>query len=223
MDYPAGFPKHLQPPVDAAIHDAELDRLKLRTKPELWQGVVYLWVKKIFFAFAEQVCQAGMEDIWTGEQMRKELDEYLPKLALRAYYENSPPHTGDFPYMKAGSREIVNKIKTSSEWESLQRNLKQVAESRSASPASRDTDDRTPPEKKTRRYLEPKPELLKDLEATLSRLRAAEALGIDVRTLDRWVVDKKLTPSGIGARKRFKVKDLKKLFEQRNLDKRDIK
>jgi hypothetical protein len=80
------------------------------------------------------------------------------------------------------------------------------------------------PESKTRRQLlEPRPDLLTNPDATLSRLRAAEALGITSRTLDRWITDKKLTPFGAGLRKRFKAKDLQRLLNQKLLDKRDNK
>jgi excisionase family DNA binding protein len=84
---------------------------------------------------------------------------------------------------------------------------------------------RQPPEptpKTQRKIAEPRPDLLANLDITLSRLKAAEALGISPRTLDRWVADQRLTPIGTGHRKRFKAKDLKRLIEQRNLDNRDI-
>jgi predicted site-specific integrase-resolvase len=60
-------------------------------------------------------------------------------------------------------------------------------------------------------------------DATLSRLRAAEALGIAHRTVDRWVADKKLVPIGAGLRKRFKVEDLQRLLNQKLSDKSDNK
>jgi len=74
-----------------------------------------------------------------------------------------------------------------------------------------------------RKALEPKPELLANLEISLSRLRAAEALGITPRTLDRWVKDNRLMPTGASGRKRFKAKDLKKFLDQKLSDNRDIK
>jgi hypothetical protein len=74
-----------------------------------------------------------------------------------------------------------------------------------------------------RTQLEPKPEKLSNIDSTLSRIGAADALGITPRTLDRWVRDKKLTPVGFGHSKRFKARDLKKLLDQKILDKRDNK
>jgi transposase InsO family protein len=73
--------------------------------------------------------------------------------------------------------------------------------------------------KAPRRLLEPRPDLLTNPDATLSRFRAADALGITPRTLDRWVTDGKLTRVGAGLRKRFKVKELKRVLDQRLLDK----
>ena len=70
---------------------------------------------------------------------------------------------------------------------------------------------------------EPQLDLLKNEDATLNRQRAADALGVSTRTFDRWIGEGKLTPVGTGARKRFRVRDLKRILSQRNLDKRDIK
>jgi len=81
-----------------------------------------------------------------------------------------------------------------------------------------------PSKAKTQRTIgEPRPDLLANLDVTLSRMKAAEALGISPRTLDRWVTDNKLTATGLGHRKRFKAKDLKRLLDQRMLDNRDKK
>jgi hypothetical protein len=85
------------------------------------------------------------------------------------------------------------------------------------------TQSPTPGAKKPRQSLEPRPELLVIPDASLSRLRAAEALGITPRTLDRWVKDRKLTPFGAGIRNRFKAKDLQRILNQKSLDKRDRK
>jgi hypothetical protein len=67
--------------------------------------------------------------------------------------------------------------------------------------------------KKTRQTREPKPELLGNAE-TVNRKLAAEALGMSERTFDRHVADRKLTPLGAGARKRFNVKELRRFLSQ---------
>lgn len=66
--------------------------------------------------------------------------------------------------------------------------------------------------------LDPKPELLKNPNARLNRQRAAEALGITVRTLSRWVSDGIVAPVGVGRQKRFKASDLAALVNQKRRD-----
>jgi hypothetical protein len=69
---------------------------------------------------------------------------------------------------------------------------------------------------KRRRFLEPNLELLKNPDdSTLNRPNTAEALGITPRTLDRWITDERITPVGPSNRKRFKVKDIKRLLNQK--------
>jgi len=65
-------------------------------------------------------------------------------------------------------------------------------------------------------YREPKADLRAHPESSLSRKRAAEALGISERTLDRWVAGKKLAPIPGVFGKRFKAKDLIRIIEQRD-------
>jgi hypothetical protein len=72
MDYPTDFPKHLQPPVDAAIHKAEAEYLEARKKDAQlfgarWQAFALERIKTIFFAFGEQACEAGRQNLWSGE------------------------------------------------------------------------------------------------------------------------------------------------------------
>jgi hypothetical protein len=72
--------------------------------------------------------------------------------------------------------------------------------------------------KHPRRFKEPKPELLKNVE-TVNKSQAAEALGVSKRTLDRYVADNLLTPVGDYARRRFKTKDLISFMTKRKKDK----
>jgi hypothetical protein len=66
-----------------------------------------------------------------------------------------------------------------------------------------------------RRSLEPKPELLANLDL-VGKQKAALSLGITTRTIDRWIKDGKLNPIGVGSRKKFRTKDLLKLLNQNN-------
>ncbi|HEV3330163.1 MAG TPA: helix-turn-helix domain-containing protein [Bryobacteraceae bacterium] len=105
--------------------------------------------------------------------------------------------------------------------EVMKREREAKAANQSPHPAIIAAPSPSPKAPKGRDIPDPKPELLRNPDATLSRLKAAEALGIATRTLDRWVADRKLTPIGFGARKRFKVKDLQRLLDQKLADKRD--
>lgn len=70
------------------------------------------------------------------------------------------------------------------------------------------------PKAATRQRLEPRPELLKDLEF-VGRQTAAKALGISERTLDRRVGDGTLTPVGEGHYIRFKTQDILRVLNRK--------
>jgi hypothetical protein len=119
-------------------------------------------------------------------------------------------------------------FKESPEWKQYDRERLAVADLQADSAKrfpqkGRSADAADTPSPRTRRFLEPRPELLVNPDVSLSRLRAAEALGIAPRTLDRWVRGEKLAPFGAGLRKRFKVKDLQRILDLKSLDKRDKK
>jgi hypothetical protein len=78
-------------------------------------------------------------------------------------------------------------------------------------------------DKQPRKVLEPRPDLLTDLDASANRLKAAQILGITPRTLDRWTADRRLTPIGSTPHKRFRNRDLKRILDQKKLDYRDRK
>lgn len=69
--------------------------------------------------------------------------------------------------------------------------------------------------KKQRKVLEPNHELLKNITSTLSRIKAAEALGMSPRNFDRLKKIRKITPSGPTDRKRYRVRDLLLLIERK--------
>lgn len=210
MDYPNSFPRYLQPPVDAAIAEAELLRIKLKTKPEMWQGMVFLYVKTIFFAFAEQACQAGRDDIWTGETIRKELEAYLRRIAEHAWKELAPnANEGTAENISA----IVGSIKDANEWKALQEKLKDVATNRRTmldAPPWKIKEPRKPPI-----HREPNQSLLKVQEALLTRPKAAEALGISLRQFDRLTKKGELYGTGPTSHKRYKAAHLTALLEKR--------
>ena len=151
MDYLSGFPKHLQPAVDAAIHNAEIELINARkaARGEFWgpteRRAILKWVKSIFFVFADQACQAGREDIWSGPSLRRVLDDYLYKVALTAEYKSpSSAGAGDH-YQKSLASSTTAKIKESDEWAELQGKLKAVAEFRAASAPQAVSSTQPPP------------------------------------------------------------------------------
>ena len=72
--------------------------------------------------------------------------------------------------------------------------------------------------KASRKIREPNPDILKNKE-TVNHREAAEALGIDPRTVNRWIADKILTPTHVAGRNRFKSRDLLRIINQTKLDK----
>ncbi|MBZ5609533.1 MAG: helix-turn-helix domain-containing protein [Acidobacteriia bacterium] len=123
-------------------------------------------------------------------------------------------HFGHIP------REVKDIIEESNEWKAYQDLLLKVEQSPNAGPPGRESPSASTelvPADKKRRFLEPKPELLKDKEIVNKR-QAATALGVTLRTLDRYVADKLLTPVGDYARRRFKTKDLLSFMVRRKKD-----
>jgi hypothetical protein len=67
---------------------------------------------------------------------------------------------------------------------------------------------------KKRNRKEPNPEILSGLDA-VSRTKAAEALGVTTRTIDRLVTDSKLHPIGDWGHKKFKTKELMEFMNRK--------
>jgi hypothetical protein len=233
MNYPTGFPHHLEPPVDEAIATAEIAFFEAKSKLMSWRAnnaelLIFAFVKPVFFAFAHQMSKAVEERRkgWSQERVRRELDIWLRLLIVHAWKDKHPNADSVNRDFMQGS---VQKIKDSEEWRKLHIELRRVALRLQEVPPARleeiaiaqPTKPLTIPATKARQVRDPKPELLANLDTTLSRLRSAEALGISRRTLDRWVLNHKLKPVGLGHRKRFRTKDLRKLLDQKLLDKRD--
>jgi hypothetical protein len=221
MKYPSDFPEHLQRSVDKAIAEAEI--AFNNNTGSSWSSLnlaIGVWVECIYFAFGKQVCAAVRQRIWTGEIARARMAEFLHTMVVTAYFEKQTERHGFDNF----EEQLKRLIRSSPEWVGFQRSL---ADALSYDPPPPATDlpvlaaNQSP--QKTRHLKEPNAALLQDPDASLNRLKACEALGITSRTLDRWVADGKLTPIGLGARKRFRVKEVKRLLQQKLLDKRDTK
>lgn len=141
MEHPSGLPEHLQPPLDAAIHKAEVEFLERKKKAgetyleRYWQGAILLYMKTVFFAYAEQARLAGAEGVWTGEEIRKNITAYLRHVALEVYREKYPPELMSGPRpMASFAKGIVEAIQAQPEWIDLQKKLIDVAKHRQSSP-----------------------------------------------------------------------------------------
>lgn len=131
MDFPHDFPRHLQHSVEKAIAQAEVNFLVARKKH--WGGagntietLLEPYIVTVFFAFARQARKAGLEEPakWTGERIRNELEAFLGKLIVNAYYTKHPSH-GVF-----GDRltKVTEMVRQSPEWLRHQKGMAALAQ-----------------------------------------------------------------------------------------------
>ena len=145
-------------------------------------------------------------------------------------------HTSDRYSIRREVNEIVKSITDLREWEILQTELKDLAEMRLQRDGPLSTtllagfmessdheravllneqEDAPNAPKKRRQVFEPNHDLLKNINATLSRAKAAEALGMSPRNFDRLKKTKKILPVGPTSRKRYRVRDLLLLADRK--------
>ncbi|MBI4464859.1 MAG: hypothetical protein HY647_09170, partial [Acidobacteria bacterium] len=139
MEYPQSFPTHLQPPIEAAIAEADIEFVKAKKRlrsrcygNEYAVGRLILkFVKKVFFALAGQARQAVAEGLWTGERIRSALDDFLHKLIVEAYHQKN---TQDGPLLEIlesdATRRMEQEVKESNEWVEHQEQLVAIAKAR---------------------------------------------------------------------------------------------
>lgn len=206
------------------------------------------YVARVFLAFTKKACELGFLGTWDVPRIDHEVQVFLSQLAIEVSHEKLFTSDGEavkgIHFAHAGSvtpTEMV-RLQERPEWREYQEELLRVSQAQSTkirhpqSPISEEDlitifdglsqelesrGIKAASTKKPRRSLDPNPSLLNNPELSLTRIRAAEALGITPRTVDRWIEDGKLTPIGPKGRRRFKAKDLRKILEQIYLDKRD--
>ena len=132
MEYPQGFAKHLQPPVDAVIAEADIEFVKAKKRLRFGSfgnyhavdQLIVKYVKKVFFAFAQQARQAVADGLWSGEQIRSALDDYLHKSVVNAYHQRNT-HVGAVLELleSDATRQMEQDIKESNEWLEHQKEL----------------------------------------------------------------------------------------------------
>ena len=85
----------------------------------------------------------------------------------------------------------------------------------SAAEENKPTNATSPAPKKHRTIIEANSDLLKNIDGTLSRLKAAEALGMSPRNFDRIRKTRKIIPVGPTSRKRYRIRDLQELANRK--------
>src|SRR6266446_5189873 len=131
MEYPKDFPKHLQPPIDAAIAEAEIriSRAKQGTAyhPSQLDALMKEYIEHVFFVFASQVCRGGEEGIWNGERIRAVIEQCRRDLTSHVYY-GKQTRTGDIAAFDRFAGEVKVSIESSYKWTEIQERLKTIAE-----------------------------------------------------------------------------------------------
>jgi hypothetical protein len=208
------------------------DTIGIGGRQEAIDALVRTFFLHVLAQFTHEACQTS----WSVERIDKEVTAFVETFLSDTVMEYTSP-TFTFPNVISRLNgkvlpEIWEGFRASKTWRKYQDELEQVAARQAHDPErgrlaviSRDWNYPIAGEQPSveRKRREPRPELLANPEATLSRLKASEALGITPRTLDRWIKDGKLTTTGLGAQKRLRTKDLKRLLDQKLLDSRDTK
>lgn len=198
------------------------------------------YILSVLGSFAHEACQLGLAGVWRVGAIDREVAKFIKDFVLETIQEHQSPSFSIPPLLSASGGYILPELwdgfRNSTEWRKYQRELLKVAKIQARPSDSSDRQLATAPpefsetgmalspaprEKRLRKFREPRTDLLKDPTVTLNRLQAAEALGVTTRTLDRYVTDKRLTPVGGFARRRFKAKDLLAFVSRKNRDNRD--
>jgi len=232
MEFPQ-FPKEFSGPARAKVIAAEVRAGRAMNGPKAPQaallggaaagrtGWVMQYIITVFASFAHEACELGRTQKWAVDVVDRESREFLRLTVSHARIKYSGPGSR-LPEMLSNSNrsiaaEFWDLFERTDEWKWYQDELLKIAEiqaepgSVAVTGAPVALPEPVLPPSKTRHFREPNYELLRNPEASLNRKNAAEALGITERTLDRWTEDRKLTPIGLGERKRYKVKDLLRL------------
>ena len=131
MQYSPGFPEDLQPPVDQAFAEAELRfRAGAKNRPDdtdnAFQGLVLEFMTTTVAAFGRQACEAGRTGRWTGEEIRRHVDEFIQQATLYVAHELLPVAVGrdtDIPLWY----EVTKALRQSEEWTTHLQERAQVA------------------------------------------------------------------------------------------------
>jgi hypothetical protein len=141
MDFPTGFPGHLEAKVDAAIAKAEVSFLKAKANARFWSNstaeeLIKKYVRPIFIAFAYQACRAVEEASpgWNHERVRRDLIRYLRDLVLYAW-NGKHPEPRSSGHLEKFQEGLMRELLDSKDWLKIQRELGRVARKRSKVPS----------------------------------------------------------------------------------------
>jgi hypothetical protein len=87
------------------------------------------YILRVVFVFAAQACELGSQGLWTVDRVRSEVDEFLRRFTLEAYYENGCDKTGrklrEMASHWDGSilPEIRREFESSAEWQQIEEAL----------------------------------------------------------------------------------------------------
>ena len=111
MEYPAGFPKDFQQPVDRALAQAERAfqegaRDLFANNHRAFQDLAVAFIHTTVMAFGAQACECGRAGKWTGEEIRWGVDEFLRLASIYTTYTLLPtsvrPHDAEQLARRAG-------------------------------------------------------------------------------------------------------------------------
>jgi excisionase family DNA binding protein len=235
MEYPREFSIQAQARVEAAkIRAGKAFSHAKKNLPAYLHGsrsevrdLLKTCIMTMFAAFADGACDLGRQGVWTVARIDDEAHEFLRKATRDAFFDwgyDTCNRGLSAPISNSGhlAADFQRELKSFAEWRQYEEERLKVAEFQSTG-APKSAAQMTETPKRSRSLRQPKPELLTDRSITVNRTRAAMALGITTRTLDRWIKGGNLTAVALGSRKRFRTKDLQRILNQRNADKRDIK
>ena len=216
MDKPPDFPDNSWAAVSAvrfraaAVLKSDVQIERSEQHPNFF-ALALSFVLNVFKAFAHEACVLGRKGEWKIEKIDAECQSFLAEAANDAHVicaELGLSIPDMFYLSETGVRcikpDVVRLLKRTTEYEAYDAEAYEVAMLQSSV-----TDAKKRPASS-----EPHPELLENVE-TLNKAQAASALGVSIRTLDRYVEDRRLTPTGSYPRKRFKTQDLKKFLTRR--------
>ena len=217
------------------------DTIGIGGRQEAIDALVRSFFLHVLSQFTHEACQTS----WSVERIDKEVTAFVETFLSDTLMEYTSP-TFTFPNVISRLNgkvlpEIWDGFRASETWRKYQDELEQVAarqandpERRQLSVISRDwnypiageqspsgttkpgpSETLLPAEKKSRRLLEPRPEVLSNLEF-VGKQKAAIALGVSTRTIDRWAEAGDLTPIGGPGRRLFRSKDIAKLINSKN-------